>query len=158
MLDYPEIDILLRVHAEESHGTAALRCVELGISGLQATKPTHRSNRYGAGRGQSLGSATSQLPLPGLLSILMFGLPKLFVPQGVRQISTNTDTDSELLWLRVFARCLLFGSRIGAHPVSRVGGHSNRQFRALDHTGFVTNAPTLVYVPSCDKNVWELPL
>jgi len=46
---------------------------------------------------------------PGLLSILMFGLPKLFVPRGVRQIST--DTDSELLWLRVFARWLLFAQR-----------------------------------------------
>ena len=39
----------------------------------------------------------------------MFGLPKLFVPRGVRQIST--DTDSELLWLRVFARWLLFAQR-----------------------------------------------
>jgi len=48
------------------------------------------------------------------------------VPRGVRQIST--DTDSELLSLRVFARWLLFAH--WAHSVSRVGGHShsNRQF------------------------------
>jgi hypothetical protein len=31
-------------------------------------------------------------------------------------------------------------------------------FRALDHTGFVTSAPTLVYVTFWKKNVWELPL
>jgi hypothetical protein len=59
---------------------------------------------------------------------------KLFVPRGVRQISTDTDTDtdSELLSLRASpGGCCL---RIGAHSVSRVGGHSysysylNRQF------------------------------
>ncbi len=34
------IDILLRVHAAESHGTAGS-----GVSGLQTPKPTHRWNR-----------------------------------------------------------------------------------------------------------------
>ena len=31
-------------------------------------------------------------------------------------------------------------------------------FRALDHTGFVTTGPILVYVPFWKKNVGELPL
>ncbi|ERG90846.1 MAG: hypothetical protein J07HQW1_00874 [Haloquadratum walsbyi J07HQW1] len=38
----------------------------------------------------------------------MFGLPELFLPRGVRQVST--DTDSELLCV-VFARWLLFAQR-----------------------------------------------
>ena len=43
------------------------------------------------GESGTAGSATSQLPV--LISSVVFGLPELFVPRGVRQIST----DSELL-------------------------------------------------------------
>ena len=84
----------------------------------------------------------------------MFGLPKLFVPRGVRQIST--DTDSELLCV-VFARWLLFDSPQGT-LFPEWADTRTANFRALGHTGFVTSVPTLVYLPFWNKNVWELPL
>ncbi|ERG91389.1 MAG: hypothetical protein J07HQW1_01423 [Haloquadratum walsbyi J07HQW1] len=95
----------------------------------------------------------------------MFGLPKLFVPRGVRQISTDTDTDSELLCV-VFARCpvvvvctegTLFPEWADTHSYTHTYTRT-ASFRALDHTGFVTTGPTLIYVPFWNQKVWELPL
>ena len=128
------IDILLRVHAEESHGTVPLRCVELSwecqgwVWVDRLPIPSRHTVRIGVGPvdGSSPGSATSQLslppplPLPGLLSSVRVGRPRprpeLVVPRGVRhrqtQTSADTDTDSELLCV-VFVRWLLFGSHKG---------------------------------------------
>ena len=92
----------------------------------------------------------------------MFGLPELFVPRGVRQISTDTDTDtdsdSELLWLRVFARWLLFDSHRGHTLFPEWADTRTASFRALGYTGVVTTAPTLASVPFWNQKVWELPL
>jgi len=78
-------DILLRANAEESRA--------VGISGL-TVPPSIQSVRIrrDAHGLKWVGTAGSAKP-PVLLSSVMFGLPVLFVPQGVRQ----TSTDSELL-------------------------------------------------------------
>ena len=99
---------------------------------------------------QSPGSAKP----PVLLSSIVFGLSVLFWPRGVRQSST----DSELLWLRVFARCLLFDFHVG-HTLFPVWADTRTaSFRALGHTRVVSSAPTLIYAPFWNKNVRELPL
>ncbi len=103
--------------------------VRFGLT--DSTKPTHRSNRYVAGRGQSLGSAISQPSAPasrdsyplscsGSRSCLCLGESGRF-----RQIRTRTQ--SYFVWCLPGGCCLHRG-----HSVSRVGGHSylhsNRQF------------------------------
>jgi hypothetical protein len=76
----------------------------------------------------------------------------LFWPRGVRQ----TSTDSELLSLHVFARCLFFDSHIGAHPVSSVGEHSIRQLSgARLHWGRNQCADTQIY-DSVEQNHSEI--
>jgi hypothetical protein len=56
----------------------------------------------------------------------------------------------------VFARCLLFDSHIGAHPVSSVGGHSNRQLVGTRlHWGRNQCADTHIY-DSVEQNHSEI--
>ena len=163
------LDILLGLKPGGGRNpTAPYRCVELSweCQVWVCRLPSHHTVRIGVGPvdGSSPGSATSQpqLPPPVLLSFVRVGRPRprpeLVVPRGVRHRQTSADTDSELLCV-VFARWLLFAQR--AHPVSRVGGHSqlhsysNRQFRALGDTGVVTTGPTLTHALFVDTNVWN---
>ena len=90
------IDILLRVNREGSHGTAPLRW-EFQVCRLPS------QHTVGIGEWPVCEQPPGSAKPPVLLSSVVFGLPVLFLPQGVRQ----TSTDSELLSLRMFALVLV---------------------------------------------------
>jgi len=117
------IDILLGVNAEESWAWAWAWMVE--ISGLQFRRtPAWWESMWGSWSvaGRTAGSATSQ-PLV-LLSSIVFGLTRLFLPWGVRQ----TSVDSELL-------SVLFSSSraLHLHWFSIWTDRSPDWFRLLSH-------------------------
>ena len=167
----PTIDILLRVHAEESHGTVPLRCVELSwecqgwVWVDRLPIPSQHTVRIGMGPvvGSLLGvphlSPRSRDSYPfscsGSRSCLCLGESGRF-----RQIRTRTRTRSYFVWCLPGGWCL----RIGAHPVSSVGGHSysNRQFSgARLHWGrnHCADIDIHIYICAvCGENCVEFPL
>ena len=135
--------------------------------GLQTPKPPHRSNRCGTGRWvvswECHISAPASAPGTPLVcqSRTPTPTPRVGFASG-RPTPTPTDSDFSGHGLRVtftasFARCLLFDSHRG-HTLFPEWADTRTASFGRSATGFVTTGPTLVYVPSCDKNVWELPL
>ena len=141
------------------------------MSGLQTpnTKPLHRLNRCGAGRWvvswechiSASALASAPAPAPGTPLVCQSRTPTPTPRVGCAS-GRPTPTDSDFsghghgLGVTFTASPVVvvwFPQR--AHPGSKVGGHSNRQFRALGYTGVVTTAPTLIYALFVEKTVWN---
>ena len=136
------------------------------MSGLQTpnTKPLHRLNRCGAGRWVASWECHISAPAsaPGTPLVCQSRTPTPTPRVGCAS-GRPTPTDSDFsghghgLGVTLCGVCpvvvVWFPQR--AHPGSKVGGHSNRQFRALGDTGVVTTAPTLIYALFVEKTVWN---
>ena len=132
------------------------------MSGLQTpnTKPLHRLNRCGAGRWVVSWECHISASAPGTPLVCQSRTPTPTPRVGCasgRPTPTDSDFSGLGLGVTLCGVCpvvvVWFPQR--AHPGSSVGGHSNRQFRALGDTGVVTTGPTLIYALFVDTNVWN---
>jgi hypothetical protein len=117
MRGYDGIDILVRV---SRGGIPQHRTAELGVSGLrdcQARTPLESVCNRSTGSLLGVSSPRDSYPLSCSDSQCCFAHGE----SGRRRRTRS------YFFCTCFARCLLFDSHIGAHPVSSVGGHSNRQ-------------------------------
>ncbi len=149
------LDILLRVNAEEPHGTAPLRW-ECQVWVYRLTKPPYRSNRYGAGRWVVSWECHISAPGTPILCHNRTLTPRVVFASGASDRLQRTRTRSYFVWCLPGGCCLI--PTLGRTLFPAWADTRTASFRALGHTGFVTTGPTLLYVPFWKKNVWELPL